>query len=430
MKERLVTLFGGLFALYIVISLLTPPSQPDYASYPLTVDRDQHGLALLYEWLADNKVPLHSLRQRYDDIQGLAKIPDTGNVMIISLPLKIEARKEEISSLRQWIALGNTVIILAAHGDSPNWAASKRTNILYPSFSLLSSLGFNISTKIDTDDAEDDEKTEVNNIDSLYKALKASEITEGALASAGINNPSLQSILVMQRAVNDLSWKLSSREYARGSRVLLTESENNQIAAMWQVRIASGNAIISRYADLFSNQWLSKGDNARLFDTLMQQHLGENGYVLFDDMHQGLTELYNPDAFYSDSRLHNTLWFLFGFWLLYLVGYSNRLAPPLTSPRKAHAADFIRVIGGLFARRLSNATTAVGLIQAFFNEVRQQYGLPMNSEPVWDLLDDAPRVNQQQLAALQTCYTRAQENKKQNLIKLHNQLRDTRKSLL
>jgi len=429
MKDRLITLLGGLFALYIVVALLAPPAQPDYASHPLTIDRDQHGLALLSEWLEKSMIPQYSLRQRYDDIASLAEIPDSGNLLVISLPLKVKARKEELANLRQWIAQGNTAVILAAHSDVPAWAVNSFTNILYPSYPLLNAFGFNLSANLEQITNEEN-KQDDDTAASLYKAMKTKEMAEGSLIPTGINNPAIKSVSVKQRHVQEIEWILNPREYARGSRVLLAESENKQSAAMWQVRIGSGNIIVSRYADLFSNQWLPKADNARLFDTLLQQHLAENAYVLFDDMHQGLTELYDSDAFYSDPRLHNTLWFLLGFWLLYLIGHSNRLAPPLTVPRQAHAADFIRAIGGLFARRLSNATTALGLLSAFFNEVRQQYSLPMNSEPVWEILDEAPRVNKQQLVSLQTRYTDAQQNKKQNLITLHNQLRDTRKSLL
>ena len=429
MKDRLITLLGGLFALYIVIALLSPPTQPDYLSRPLTTDRDQHGLALLFEWLGKNNIPLHALRQRYDDIQALAKIPEAGNIMLINLPFKIDARKEEMAQLRRWIAQGNTVLILTAHSDIPDWATANRSNILYSKFPLLTSLGFNIDIDVETN--ENDESTEEDDkAGSLYQSLKSPTPVESSLDAAGINNPSLKSISVRQSRLNDVEWTLSSRERARGSRVLFTDAENKKSPALWQVRIGSGNVIISRYTDLFSNYWLTKGDHARLFDTVLQQHRSEAGYVLFDDMHQGLTELYDPDAFYSDSRLHNTLWFLFGFWLLYLVGRSNRLAPPSKIAKKAHAADFIRAIGGLFARRISNATTAQGLIRAFFNEIRQQYHLPVNGQPIWTLLEDAPRISNNQLLDLQTAYKKSQQNKKQNLVKLHNQLRETRKSLL
>jgi len=427
MRDRLITLLGGLFALYIVIALLTPPSQPDYTSHPLTTDRDRHGLALLFEWLGKNNIPLHSLRQRYDDLYGLAKTPDVGNLMVITLPLKIEARKEEMASLRQWIAQGNTVLLLIAHGDSPAWAPNNRGTFLNSKFPLLSSLGFNITPKLDNEDSEEEDSKKV---DSLYKAISSLEPVESSLHAAGINNPNLKSISVQQSTLKDINWVLSSREKMRGSRVLFTETKQDKSAAMWQVRIGSGNIIISRYADLFSNFWLARGDHAQLFDTLLQQHRSNNGYVLFDDMHQGLTELYDPEAFYSDPRLHNTMWFIFGFWLLYLVGRNNRLAPPVKMATKTHAADFVRAVGGFFARRLSNATTAQGLMRAFFNDIRQQHGLPLNSQPVWEILDKSPRVNKTQLLSLQSSYKNAQQHKKQNLVKLHNQLRDTRKSLL
>jgi len=436
MKDRLVTLLGGLLALYIVIALLAPPSQPDYASRPLTTDRDRHGLALLYEWLGNNNVAVHALRQRYDDLYSLAKLPDVGNLIIINLPLKIESRNEEEKYLREWIAQGNSVLFLAAHSDYPAWSFNQGRINRSGHFPLLSSLGFSISRKVDdeendTDESDTDEnKDDQTKLSTVIKELDKTGIKQGQLKSAALNNPAIQTITVKHSSQQEIDWQLEPRELSRASRSLLVETDNPASTAMWQVRIGSGTAIISRYADLFSNNWLDEGDHARLFDSLLQQHLGENGYVVFDDMHQGLTELYDPEAFYDDPRLHNTLWFLFGFWLLYLIGRSNRLAPPLTLLRKAHAADFIRAMGGLFARRLSNPATALGLIRSFFNEIRQQYNLPMNSEPVWELLEAAPRIQQTQLVVLQNSYLAAQQNKKQNLVKLHNQLRETRKSLL
>lgn len=429
MKDRLITLFGGLVALYIVIALLTPPSQTEHISRPLTIDKEQHGLALLYEWLAKSNIPVHPLRQRYSDVMSLAEIPDSGNFMLINLPLKITARKGEMATLRRWIAQGNTALILVAHGDFPKWAPGNRNKLLYAKYPLLSSLGFNIvidqknvETSEDSDNSED--------IISIYQALKKQTLTEAPLEAAGINNPEIKSLTVQRFPLEKMSWQLAPRESQRGSRVLLTDNNDTHSPAMWQLRIGTGNIIVSRYADLFSNHWLSHGDHARLFDHLLRQHRTDDGYVLFDDMHQGLTALYDPDAFYSDPRLHNTLWFLFGFWLLYLIGRSNRLGPPAASAKKIHAADFIRAIGGLFARRLSNATTALGLIQAFFNQVRQQYGLPLNSQPVWELLESTPRINKTRLATIQQAYNNALQNKKQNLIHLHNQLRETRESLL
>lgn len=425
MKERLITLLGGLFALYIVVALLTPPSQPDYRSFPLTIDRDKHGLALLYEWLDKNKIPLHALRERYDDLFSQATLPDTGNLMIVSLPLKIDAQKKEIASLRQWVAEGNTLLLLVAHSDFPQWAPQQYRKLLFSNYPLLNAFGFNIrytQPEVDPNNTDD--------IVALNKALASLEPDEGRLQVAGLNDPALKSILVRHYDLPTITWTLQARETARASRVLLTESVNPASAAMWQVRIGEGNLLVSRYADLFSNTWLAQGDHARLFADLLQQHRSNDGYVVFDDMHQGLTDLYDPDAFYSDPRLHNTLWFLFAIWLLYLIGRSNRLAPPPTTTPQKHAADFIRAVGGLFARRLSNATTALGLLEAFFNEVRQQYAMPMNNQPVWALLNEAPRVNNEAVTQLQTAYNQAQQNKKQNLVTLHNQLRDIRKSLL
>jgi len=423
MKDRLITLFGGLFALYIAIALLAPPSQPDFTSKPLSTDVNRHGLALLKDWLEQNKIPVHSLRRRYDEVPSLADLPDTGNLMLISLPEKIAASADERAALRHWLSQGNTLLVMVAHSDAPEWASESNFRMRYRTFKLLNTLGFNIRQPVNGD--EDDNKRDQVSLDDF----KLTQLENASLVVTATMNSDIQKIAVDQTAYATQDWLLEPREDYRGTRTLLTETGNANTGAMWQARIGEGDAIISRYADLFSNAWLDEADNARLFSYLLQRHLGEDGYVLIDDMHQGLTDIYDPDAFYKDPRLHNTLWFLFGFWLLYLVGRTNRLAPPRNDASPAHAADFIRAMGGLFARRLSNPTTALGLLRHFFNEVRYQYGLPQNSQPVWDILDHAPRVAHEQIESLQQYWANAQHNKKQDLVKLHNQLRETRNRL-
>ena len=97
----------------------------------------------------------------------------------------------------------------------------------------------------------------------------------------------------------------TSKEKFRSSLVLL-EDPLTKFPVFWQVRIGDGIGWISGYAELFSNAALGGGDNARLLANIVAGSLGLDGRVIFDDMHQGLTEVYDPKAFFGDARLHMT----------------------------------------------------------------------------------------------------------------------------
>jgi hypothetical protein len=153
------------------------------------------------------------------------------------------------------------------------------------------------------------------------------------------------------------------------------------------------------------------------------------GTVIFDDMHQGVSDLYDPAAFFTDPRLHRTLWFFVAFWFLYLVGRASRLAPLRVRPTRPRTVDFVRALGGLFARRVSPAVVAHQLMANFFNEIRARHRLPLNGGPVWDLLNKSPRVNPQQVENLRIVSRDLGKGLKPNLIAMTNIIQDLRSVL-
>jgi hypothetical protein len=194
--------------------------------------------------------------------------------------------------------------------------------------------------------------------------------------------------------------------------------------------VGSGRLWVSRYPGLFGNAALGEADNARLLANVLGSALGPDGVVLFDDMHQGLSDLYDPQAFFADPRLHNTLLFIFGFWMLYVIGYSNRLGPPAPSqPAVSRQADLVRAVGGLFARRLRPHTVAERLYVHFFDEIRGRRGLPTNGQPVWQMLRLSPRLDRERLEQLMRMYERTRSGHAPDLMMLSEQLRLARKDL-
>ncbi len=223
-------------------------------------------------------------------------------------------------------------------------------------------------------------------------------------------------------------FRLVPAEKYRTTLVLLRDVET-EAPALWQARVGGGTAWISRYADLFGNAGLGKRDNARLAANLVQASLKPGGVVMFDDMHQGLSDLYDPDAFFSDPRLHRTLGFMLAFWFLYIIGRSNRLAPMHARSIPPKAVDFVRALGGLFARRVDPTVVGFRLLADFFNEVRAQHGLPRNGEPAWAVLASSPRVGRGNLESLRKLNSRLSHTRRPDLIRLTNLIRRIRNEL-
>ena len=111
----------------------------------------------------------------------------------------------------------------------------------------------------------------------------------------------------------------------RGRVVLPLLGEVEKGAAFWEARVGSGRMWVSRYSDLFANVGLGEADNARFVANLVSAALGSNGRVLFDDMHQGATDLYDAKAFFRDPRFANTMIFMLGLGLVGLGFWLDRV---------------------------------------------------------------------------------------------------------
>ena len=437
MKDRLTTLFGALVALVVVIILLSPPPQPpaEPVSLPTSTNSGRYGLLGLKRWLDESGVANMSLQSRYNNLFSDTAIAASGNLLITSAPATAPAREQELEFLFFWLSQGNDILLLSAHSDTPPWALAMPLN---DDSSVLAQLGFQLLTE-DADEPPSEEEpspTSEENQTSFAEELRD--------LSAQIDNP-YQSI-----TLTSLSWhplvnqvgtvsarlheasrpptRLQGFDWPRSAMVILRDTEGQ--AAMWEARVGEGRLWVSRFADLFGNVSLGEQDNARLIANIIRSSLKPGGQVIFDDMHFGISNLYDPEAFFGDSRLHNTLWFIFGFWLLYVVGYGNRFMPLSQKPQAVQSVDFTYAVGGYFARRLTQQSAAMALFQHFFNDMRAYYKQPLNGEPVWDLLQHNPRIAPKAITRLQALYNALNRKKRFNLIKLRNQLLTVRKQII
>ena len=421
MRERLVTLLGALAAVYLVFVLLVGPRKPDAPpdSMPTTADRGNRGLRGLQSWIESSGIRVASLRNRYDRLLADAKLADRGNLMILTLPQNLPARQLEINALKNWVESGNAVLVL--DGSVEVFAQMQRRH--WQPSGLLDALGFDL----EFDDQEGDEPEGPGDEAATQVQIdKDGRPAPRALTARG-QHPVLNAVREVRVRTHSLyPLALNSKEKFRTSLVLLEDPLTGS-PAFWQVRIGEGSGWISGYTDLFSNTALGDGDNARLLANIVANSLGPDGQVIFDDMHQGLTEVYDPNAFFGDPRLHATLWFIVGFWLLYVVGRNNRIAPLVQRPDLPRAVDFVRAVGGLFARRLSGREVALGLLRHFFAELR---GVRAGANGIdWELLARNPRVPRSQIDELRALHSALTQGRSPDLVRLNNLINDIRKHL-
>ncbi|MGH8322707.1 MAG: DUF4350 domain-containing protein, partial [Steroidobacteraceae bacterium] len=73
-------------------------------------------------WLDEEHIRTVSLRERFNRLAVQPGLPATGNLLIVTLPAATALRTEEFRPLDSWVRAGNTLLVLAALSDNPDWA--------------------------------------------------------------------------------------------------------------------------------------------------------------------------------------------------------------------------------------------------------------------------------------------------------------------
>ncbi len=434
MKDRLITLLGGAVSVLLVIGLLVPPSSrhAEDVSRPTSADRGEFGLQGLRMWLEENRVRTLSLRRRYGALVTHPTLAGTGNLLVTSLPQPLVASRQEREQLTGWLDQGNHALILVAKNDRPGWVSAAEETGSDP---LLEALGFDFEAGQARDQASRQRDAEsADLLDWLAKARRQVKTLQRQPATLmpTLTHPVLAEVESVSTYVYSIlrnrQWRLSGADQPRLGLALLVDQETGD-GALWEIRIGNGGAWVASYPDLFGNITLAAVGNARLFGNIVNFAVAKHGHVIFDDIHFGLTDLYDPETFFRDPRLHSTLFFIGAFWVLYLLGRTNRLAPPREAVRIPQAADFVEATAGLFARRLDPLSVARGLLSHFFNDVRARYKLPENGKPTWGLLTSKMAVGAQDLDALKRFANALERNRKPDLVRLTHLLQNMRKTL-
>lgn len=445
MGERLSAVLGAVGALCVVVLLLNPGAgnQPDEVSRPLSTDRHDAGLWALARWAEEAGISTWSLRERYHTLDAIPGMPARGNLLLITLPQRHQARFLERRELVRWVEAGNTALVLVAGGGRPDWLAQTD---LGGDDGLLEEFGFELEavyreeTEREAAEAEAADRTSAETSGDAGDAAQDAE-EGGSFADAiesspvtllpALDHPLTDGVRAVE--VNHLWWlpdrKLESEPPGRAWLALL-KLEGGDAEAFWEARAGAGRLWVGSYAALVSNSHIGVADNARFAANLLALGRDPDGWLVFDDMHQGLSALYDPEAFFGDPRLWWTVAFMLAIWLAWVVGRAQRLSRSWAPEQRARSTDFARAVGGLLARRLTVRGAARTLLEHFFEDLRARHLGWATRLDDWQLLARVYHGPPGEVGVLRAAARRVDDGKRVNLAAFARTLERVREGTL
>lgn len=413
MRERWITLLLAAAALAAFYALFFPKPQPRpvLGALPLSTDKGAEGYWALWRWLGEEQIPRVSLRLRYDRLSRLLARP-AGNLLLVTMPQRTATRAAELTALEEWVARGNTLVILAALDDEPMWAVGASDSLLMQRIEHLT--GLHLTARKDT-----------------RSALRALTVGKIDMRPRG-DFPLFQSVrhLTALTYVSH-SWRARTAD-GRLPLELASRSDNGD-PVIWLEPRGKGQILLCAVASPFSNAGVLRDDNARLLANIIAWSRGPQGAVVFDDAHQGLTAYYDAEAFFADPRLHATLGWIVLLWLAFVLG-----GQPLRVRRgewqPLDEAVYVEAGARYLAAVVRPSAAAQHLIEDFLDWLRARLRLESGGSSegpgtVWQWLEGQAAVAAAERRELQACYARACAGESVNLTRLQNLLAQLRENL-
>ena len=435
MKERLITLACAVGALVLFFAMFVKREGAlggrNDVTRPTTAERRGNGYHAAMAWLEAEGVREIALRDRFDTLAKREDLPQSGNLLIVTLPAATGFNTWEFIPLDRWIRAGNTLLVLAALSDNPDWGFQQGT-FASGDLNLLTGLEFETvkmrqlritkrqrgaaaAAKAAAAEEKKQTRAEVMNAFRLLAEPQRTSFTPNRPHAyfSGVRTGLALSDYPQQEA-----WTV--KVPYEGFALSLAHDTKQGEGVMWTRPLGQGRIIVSAYGSLFTNRAIGLGDNARLLANIVGVTVHDHGAVLFDDIHQGLGAAYDPDKFYKDKRLYITLGTLVALWLIWVLG-STRLRALGANSSAPREAELIRAAGGFFSRAMPSHAGARRLIDNFFGRVRVHAGRRDNSIP-WDVLERSSRVSAADIEQLRSWYAEAYASRRVPLQKLQNLL--------
>jgi hypothetical protein len=420
MRERLTTLACALGALLVFATLFVRGGGLEQrGTRPTTAERAGNGLRGAFLWLQGEGVRTRALRERFDALAQRGDLPSAGNLLIVTTPALTPFRLTEVTALDRWVRAGNTLLVLAALCDRPDWGVggSVRSDL-----SLLTGLEFALRAPAGRAGAA---KPGV-----AARALRGAQLLAQPVHSVLEPNgphPYLNGVASAEALSDYPPQRWDVRVPRTGFVLSLARQRAQHEGVLWVRPAGSGTLIVSGFGSLFTNRALGLADNARLLANVVGASLGPGGAVLFDDEHQGLTTAYDPAKFYRDPRLYATLSVLAAVWLVWVLGGTRlRLAQPRAPA--AREAELVRATGLFLARVLRPSAAARRMFEHFFRRLRARtrHG---GEAPPWDWLAHHPRLARADVQQLKDWYAQSCSGGRVPLTRLHNLILRTERRL-
>ena len=408
MKERLITLICALGALALFFTMFLHQDPHGFGGAevprPTTEERGSNGYQAAMQWLEEEGIRTRSLRERYDRLpkKGLSA---TGNVLIVTLPAIAVFKTDEFRPLDHWVREGNTLVVLAALSDTPDWAFS---------FGGMTGGDLNLLTGLEFESSK--------NRESRMRKPVLGKSPEGKepVVRLPVHYPEpRRETLIPNRDhayFNGVHQVIALTDYEsppwtvkvpyEGFVLALANERETGEGVLWTRPLGNGRIVVSGLGTIFTNRALGLADNARLLSNLVTTNLGSAGAVLFDDVHQGLGANYDPAKFYRDSRLHMTIAIGVVLWLSWVLG-ATRLRFPTSRAPVPREVELVRATGGFLARVLTPAGAARRMFEHF-----------LKRRP-WELLERQPRIAAADLTQLKSWYSQL-GTVRVPLVSLHN----------
>jgi Domain of unknown function (DUF4350) len=421
-RERLTTLACAIGALLVFITLFVHREPVDErAAPPTTAERGGSGLSAAYAWLQGEGIRTLPLRERLDTLEQRHDLPARGNLLLVILPLVTPYKESELRAIDRWVHAGNTLLVMAALSDEPDWGHNVESR---PDLKSLTGLEFTLSKRQPIPD---------------WREAKAAQARAASVPLARFE-PALPSTLVPNRAHPYLEGVASAVAYSdfitstwdvvlpRAGFVLeLAHQRELGEGVLWVRPSGDGTLLISAFSTLFTNRALGHADNARLLANIVSSSIAPGGAVLFDDAHQGLLTVYNPEKFFRDRRLYATLGVLLATWLVWVLG-GTRLRTPLVRRPAPREEELVRTTGRFLARVLRPAAAARRMFEGFLGRLQRRSHGSAGDSP-WQYLASHPRLAGADVEQLRHWYTAAYADRKVPLLQLHNLIVKTERQL-
>jgi hypothetical protein len=452
MKDRLITLLGALGALAVVYALFFQRPGESPVTKPLSVESGRNGYLGISRWLTGQGVRVVSLRNRYSSLPEDSSLAPRGNVLVVTMPFSTALRSSEILPLQTWIRAGNTVLILAALDDTPEWSPPTTGQEFLGNLVALSGVRFRAAGSearageprdgSDEEDAAedepDDERGRNDGPRSAPRDVRPFAVTKAPIAANSAieieptteRHPLLEGVEPLRGFSDESSGLWTGVPPSPGYRLALRlgrESTSGE-DALWQVPRGDGQVILAASGTLLANRNVGEGGARELVRNLLRYHLASDGAVIFDDMHHGLSSLYDAAAFARDPRLATTVWFVLAGWLIYVLGSSNRLAAPRAPRTAPRQGEFLAAAGGFMARRIDKRAAGRLLVDEWLEEVRRARALPRGPE-VWAELEKTPALARTLFADIRGFDRRLEQGGSVDLVRLDNALKQAREAI-